>query len=97
MGDSCAAHLAVVPEQLRDGGNDVRVVVAALERVHALAAPLRPRRHADGLCVQHPRRGALLRAHMQVVCQVPQPGASLLAESCNKPPAEDGCMCIATV
>lgn len=48
------ANLAIVPEELGDGGDDVRVVVAALEGVHRLAAPLRPRRHADSLRVQYP-------------------------------------------
>ncbi len=59
---SLAAHLAVVLEQLRNGGDDVGVVVAPLERVDALGAPLRPWRHADRLRPQNAAGRVLLRA-----------------------------------
>mmetsp|Transcript_7069 Transcript_7069/g.14262 ORF Transcript_7069/g.14262 Transcript_7069/m.14262 type:complete len:341 (-) Transcript_7069:1601-2623(-) len=54
-------HLAVVPEELGDGGDDVGVVVAPPQRVHALGLALRLRRHRNALRPQHARGRALLQ------------------------------------
>ena len=56
----CLVKLAVVPEELRNGGNDVGVIVATLERIHRTTAPLWPRHHRHRLCPQPPARPALL-------------------------------------
>ena len=55
------AHLAVIPEQLSNSRDDVGIVIASLEGVHALVAPLRPGRHGHSLRPQQPACGALLQ------------------------------------
>jgi len=55
-----AAHLSIVLEQGGHSSDDMGVIVAALEGVHTLAAPLWPWCHADGLRPQHATGGALL-------------------------------------
>ena len=52
--------LAVLPEELRDRGQDERVARVLLERVGALGLLAGAGRHADHLREEHPARWALL-------------------------------------
>mmetsp|Transcript_5948 Transcript_5948/g.19143 ORF Transcript_5948/g.19143 Transcript_5948/m.19143 type:complete len:946 (+) Transcript_5948:222-3059(+) len=89
--------LAVAPEEARDGEDDVRVVVARLERVGRLCLLLRALLHRNRLRPEQPRRLALLqtlghqrhrrlavsRAPLEPHCLEPQLRRARPLESCN--------------
>ena len=54
-----------LPEEVRDGRDDSRIVVASLQRVDRFRLALRPRRHLNRLGPQRPARGALLQTLRQ--------------------------------